>query len=458
MFKFIVQIHKSLIGTLLVLFLVSCGSMPKDSGEQSGPRIRPATGETLTTSPAVVEQVLADLDRKQNSVRDQWQSKTFAEFKQSVYREPDAGKYIVNGDTPILDEKHLEEFFETKIKKTRPVVRLVVHQVGGQDAVWNTSQKKQLTYCVSNAFSNRYNQVVSIMTAAANAWEAVADVNYVHVTSQDNNCNASNSNVVFDVRPVNVNGQYFARAFFPNEPRTARNVLIDNSSFALDPNDALSLVGILRHELGHTLGLRHEHTRPESGVCFEDSNWRPLTDYDAFSVMHYPQCNGGGDWSLTLTNFDKHGLACLYGAAPGFNIDTTICPDAAQPPVTACTAKTQLFSGQVTQGNSKNMDGAFAVTPGSVFTVEMTGSGDPDLYVRFGQAPRRTSGEYDCRPYLNGADERCELDVLAGTQRAFVMVHGYRSGSYDLVVTHIPGQQNLADLAAVGAMCVSTDG
>ena len=71
---------------------------------------------------------------------------------------------------------------------------------------------------------------------------------------------------------------YLARAFFPNEERAERNVLIDESSFHVDPDGALQLVGILRHELGHTLGWRHEHTRPESGTCFEDNNWRPLTD------------------------------------------------------------------------------------------------------------------------------------------------------------------------------------
>src|SRR5213075_1563217 len=101
------------------------------------------------------------------------------------------------------------------------------------------------------------------------------NVDFIHVAAQDSNCTATNTAVVFDVRPVNVNGQYLARSFFPNEPRSARNVLIDESSFALDPGGKLQLVGILRHELGHTLGARHEHTRPESGTCFEDSDWHP---------------------------------------------------------------------------------------------------------------------------------------------------------------------------------------
>ena len=115
---------------------------------------------------------------------------------------------------------------------------------------------------------------------------------------------------------VNLNA-YLARAFFPDDARETRNVLIDNSAFELPVGGKLSLTGILRHELGHAIGARHEQTRPESGTCFEDKDWRGVTDYDAFSVMHYPQCNGKGDWSLTLTVQDKNGIACLYKPAPG---------------------------------------------------------------------------------------------------------------------------------------------
>ena len=35
----------------------------------------------------------------------------------------------------------------------------------------------------------------------------------------------------------------------------------------------------------------------------------------------------------------------------------------------------------------------------------MTGTGDADLYVRFGATP--TASTYDCRPYLDGATEKC---------------------------------------------------
>ena len=69
---------------------------------------------------------------------------------------------------------------------------------------------------------------------------------------------------------------------------------------------------MLRHELGHTLGFRHEHTRPEAGTCFEDTSWRALTAYDSASVMHYPQCNGTQKGDLVLTSLDNQGASSLY--------------------------------------------------------------------------------------------------------------------------------------------------
>lgn len=54
------------------------------------------------------------------------------------------------------------------------------------------------------------------------------------------------------------------------------------------------------------------------------------------------------------------------------------------------------------------------------------GSGDADLYVRFGAEP--TTSTYDCRPWLNGNNESCPItNVQAGTY--YVKVIGYSSYS-----------------------------
>lgn len=54
------------------------------------------------------------------------------------------------------------------------------------------------------------------------------------------------------------------------------------------------------------------------------------------------------------------------------------------------------------------------------------GSGDADMYVRFGSAP--TTGTYDCRPFQNGNNETCDISsVQAGTYH--VMTRGYSAYS-----------------------------
>lgn len=411
-------------------FAVGCTPQPSPS-----PTPPPTTVTAKPAGPSA-EEIKQALEASAKKARTEAAKLTYDQWKAKVYKEKFAGgKYIVNGDTPILDEKQLEEFFQERIKETE----VIVHRVGNMDAVWDAQAKRALAYCVSNSFGPRQAAVIQDMEAATGAWEAAVDVDFVHQAAEDGRCDANNQAVVFDVRPVDVGGEYLARAFFPNEPRSARNVLIDQSSFGLDPAGKLTLVGILRHELGHTIGLRHEHTRPDSGACFEDSDWRPLTSYDAFSVMHYPQCNGRGDWSLTLTAKDKSGTACLYGPAAGFTIDPAICTPATPPPSAppGVAPQTKTFPQQRVASGEEKEYGPFAVVAGSVITAKMgPGTGDPDLYLKIGQKPTRT--DYDCRPFTASANETCSGNVPAGATQAFVMVHGYRPGTYTLTVTHTP--------------------
>jgi hypothetical protein len=79
-------------------------------------------------------------------------------------------------------------------------------------------------------------------------------------------------------------------------------------------------IGVFRHELGHILGLRHEHVHPSSGApgsCAEGGPWRSVTGYDKFSVMHYPWCNGVMTSDLSITSADALGVNKLYGGATG---------------------------------------------------------------------------------------------------------------------------------------------
>jgi hypothetical protein len=47
------------------------------------------------------------------------------------------------------------------------------------------------------------------------------------------------------------------------------------------------------------------------------------------------------------------------------------------------------------------------------------------MYVRFGSPP--TTSTYDCRPYLTGSNETCNLGARTGTW--YVMLRGYTAYS-----------------------------
>jgi hypothetical protein len=246
---------------------------------------------------------------------------TYEEFKAQAYQEPETGMFIVNGDEVVETEEQLRAMYESFLASVSAAQdradglatteqALIVNRVSGVDDKWSTTTRANLRYCVSStSFGSRYSAVVSAMNSATAAWEATAGVNFIHDSAKDGACNATTTGVVFDVRQTSTTS-YLARAFFPSSSRSARNVLISTSAFgSISP---YTLTGILRHELGHALGFRHEHTRPEAGTCFEDNNWRSLTTYDSASVMHYPQCRGTNSGDLLLTTRDKSGARALY--------------------------------------------------------------------------------------------------------------------------------------------------
>jgi serine protease len=80
-----------------------------------------------------------------------------------------------------------------------------------------------------------------------------------------------------------------------------------------------------------------------------------------------------------------------------------------------------------------------AVSAGRTLTVQMTGTGDADLYVRFGAPPvpvdRPTLTSTMCVPFLDGSAETCTMQVPAGVTAAYIMVHGFRASTYELGIT-----------------------
>lgn len=226
----------------------------------------------------------------------------------SIYKEPGPhGMYITEWDLAFPDLETLQKYMNVRNSN-----KLIISTVGSAKTfdTWSVSARKNLGYCISDEFKERKKDVIDAMKVATRDWMDAAGVKFIYRKSQDGNCNPENTKVVFDVRPVN-EGKYLARAFFPSYARPQRNVLIDSSSFEYS---FVALSGFLRHELGHVLGFRHEHISPDAnGRCRELPNFKPLTDYDQFSVMHYPQCGGKNNIEdMILSDLDKEGASKVY--------------------------------------------------------------------------------------------------------------------------------------------------
>ncbi|NKE08973.1 MULTISPECIES: M57 family metalloprotease [Kocuria] len=265
-----------------------------------------ATALAMSTAPAVsAHETWADHSHQKPS----WQ-----QFESETFRDTD-GQYIVDGDIPVPNTGSLFKFYDSL--PSGPVAPesggtgdLIANtDVYGNATLWPASQAKNLTYCVSNNFGSRKATVVNAMQRGAAMWEnSSSGIDFRYVSSQDGNCNTRNNYVVFSVEPTSSTG-YIARAFFPNSPKSSRNVLVADQFYS----SGWQQEAIMAHELGHTLGFRHEHTRPEAGTCFEDNNWTPLTPYDSVSIMHYPQCNGGSA-NLSFSPYDRSGVQRAYGS------------------------------------------------------------------------------------------------------------------------------------------------
>lgn len=174
-----------------------------------------------------------------------------------------------------------------------------------------------LTYCVlKNTFTSQanYDLAVASMKQATWAWETVCGITFQHMAQLDNSATTVKpAEVLFTVREIDASGQFIAAAFFPNDPKNRRRVLIDPSFFETDLG--FDRVGVLRHELGHVLGFRHEHIRSQAPPTCPDedpTNTLDLTPYDPQSVMHY-FCGGVGSRTLTITDVDRIGSQKLYG-------------------------------------------------------------------------------------------------------------------------------------------------
>ena len=239
--------------------------------------------------------------------------------------------WVAEGDQ-LLDEDQLQLYVDQlnikeQQKKLRgeaaalgeqPIARrnseLVAVTQNGKIVRWK--EGKVLTYCVlKNTFGSNEEYLLARQSVAkaTTAWSDVCGIEFRHEVAKDESPTTKVDDVVFTVRKIDSGGRFIAAAFFPNDPPAKRRVFLDPSFFA--DGGGFDKVGVLRHELGHVLGFRHEHIRSEAPAsCFDEDleDTSILTGYDPQSVMHY-FCGGVGSLELLITEVDTVGSQQVYG-------------------------------------------------------------------------------------------------------------------------------------------------
>jgi vibriolysin len=132
----------------------------------------------------------------------------------------------------------------------------------------------------------------------------------------------------------------------------------------------------------------------------------------------FAQAKTATEQAATQLGYTAAEIASVTAAWAAVGVGVPVPPPAATPlsnnvpvvGISGATGNNKYYTLEVPAG-ATNL--AFTITGGT---------GDADLYVRFGDAP--TTSTYDCRPYLGGNNETCTVvNAQAGTY--WVMLRGY---------------------------------
>ncbi|HET6804031.1 MAG TPA: M4 family metallopeptidase [Frateuria sp.] len=145
------------------------------------------------------------------------------------------------------------------------------------------------------------------------------------------------------------------------------------------------------------------------------SYWTATTDYNNGACgVESAATDLGYTKNDVITAFNGVGVTCPGGGGGGGGGTTALSNGVPVSGVSGASGADNNFSIQVPAGASN-----------LVMSIS-GGSGDADLYTKFGSMP--TTSSYDCRPYLTGNNESCTVSApQAGTY--YIKVHGYSSYS-----------------------------
>lgn len=315
------------------LAVVSCNSEKKaESGDS-----------TLTDSVMTKQDAVGYLDPREMNDNEKIFDQASEQIKKQAMAEFEAYRsrlgritinghryYIVQGDERMT-ERGLFVHWLNFVFRGRERVGLDSSAFAGNEAkliIGKDNQGNELSWprgtilrysITRSTFPNEqaYQQVKKEFQQASSDWQGLCNIKLEYHPEKDQlpysatNPQGINFMVIYGEINPGDDPNVIAMAFYKNELYNKVNVFP-----AYFQDIAVSKPGVLRHEIGHILGFRHEQLSRDAPVeCLGQERIgkvRPLTPYDHNSIMHY-MCGMFDNTRMIFTERDTLGSNQIYG-------------------------------------------------------------------------------------------------------------------------------------------------
>ena len=229
---------------------------------------------------------------------------SFEEFKAAAMP-LGTGGYLVEGDLLIADDAELLAHYRRVYEQRGEAAHVLpfVRQAFG------AAQRRDLRFCVDSASltAQEFDRVKAGLFAAAAAWEQIADVRFGISSGTDGSCETAGDSAVFRVSMAS-GAAYKILVSTPQTDPSKRVVSLGSVVLSLLDEQ---LQALLRHALGHVLGIGHSYVNVEGCTSVTCSH---LKEHLAWAAMRHTWCADLGPDMLYPGHADAYAARAAYGA------------------------------------------------------------------------------------------------------------------------------------------------